>query len=91
MPKRWAKVQEELPLEFVPHPGYWRVTITYKWGRPPETTWFDYDQKHIAEAWASDRPERPYVSEMVLDKDYDPSAFEEDDDNEDDFEYGDFF
>ena len=68
--------QAELPLKLDPYPGYWRVTVQYKWGRPPETRWFAYEDKHIAKEWASSRPDRPHISEMVLDTEFDPAAFE---------------
>ncbi len=81
------------PDDFDP-PGYWRVTVPCLFG-PATTIWFDYENKEMAETYLQAEVEnipdgwpKRYAPSMVLDKEYKPS---EDDDNEDDFEYGDYY
>jgi hypothetical protein len=65
-------------LELEPHPGYWRVT-TYRPGEPPHITWFAYEDKRIAEDMLAEAPTFWKDPEMVLDTEFDPSVFGDED------------
>ena len=76
--------QDELPLEFEPYPGYWRVSYQPEPGHPLTVVWYAYEQKAIAEE-IYEHAKKSFIHgaqpSMVLDPDFEPKSLEDDDED----------